>query len=66
MKTVTRIGLSLTLAVVGFAMAACTSYVKTYDANGNLLGSCGASRGWFLGIGGGTNCVGSANPKDQK
>ena len=45
------------------ATMACTSYVKTYDAQHNLLGSCVAKKGWIFG--GGASCVGSANPKDQ-
>ena len=54
--------LAALLAVAAMSMA-CTSYVRTYDAQNNLLGSCVAKRGWFFG--GGVVCTGSANPKDQ-
>lgn len=57
-----RMILAALLTMVG-ATAACTSYVKTYDAQHNLLGSCTAKKGWLFG--GGASCVGSANPKDQ-
>lgn len=51
------------LAAAAATAMACTSYVKTYDAQNNLVGSCVARRGWFFG--GGASCAGSADPKDQ-
>ncbi len=51
------------------AVAGCTSYVKTYDGNGNLLGACKHGVTLFgipMGAGIGGSCSGSANPKDQK
>ncbi|MDE2291993.1 MAG: hypothetical protein KGL53_07915 [Elusimicrobia bacterium] len=52
------------LAVLLTFLGACTSYVKTYDAQHTLLGSCVARRGLLFG--GGTSCTGSADPKDQR
>ena len=53
---------------IGMGVSGCTSYVKTYDAQGTLLAACKSGMtlfdlplfGWPPG------CHGSANPKDQK
>lgn len=53
------------LAALASSMMACTSYVRTFDGNGALLGECAMHRALFLPAGAMT-CHGSANPKDQK
>ena len=49
-------------------LGGCMSYVKTYNANGDMLGEC-TSGGLLFGVipvwGFGNSCVGSANPSDQ-
>jgi len=51
------------LLAVTVGATACTSYVKTYDARSNLLGSCVARKGLLFG--GRANCAGFANPNIQ-
>ena len=53
---------------IGLAATGCSSYVKTYDANDNLLGACRSGTTIFgvpfLPFGSGS-CGGSANRTDQ-
>ena len=53
---------------IGLMATGCTSYVKTYDSNDNLLAAC-RSGATLLGAPffpfGRGHCEGSANPKDQ-
>ncbi len=53
----------MTLLIFG-GLSGCTSYVRTYDADDKLLGSCMATVGLFGR--GNAHCEGSANPKQQK
>jgi len=56
------------LCVLGVSAitSGCTSYVKTFDGSGTLLGECRSSKAWLIFGGGGATCGGSANPKEQK
>lgn len=58
-------GAMKTIAVfaVALGLTGCVSTTRSYDASGNLLGSCTATRAFFLGSD--AVCTGSSNPKDQ-
>ncbi len=51
------------LSLISLMISACASTVTTYDANGKMIGSCHAERGFI--IGGGANCIGSANQEGR-
>ena len=44
-------------------MTGCSSMVVTYDASGQVIGSCKAESGFI--IGGGAGCSGSANQEGR-
>lgn len=44
-------------------MTGCASTVTTYDAQGKIIGSCKAERGFV--IGGGSHCEGRANQEGR-
>lgn len=49
MKGALRLSAVAVLAVLGMSLTGCTSYVKVYDANDQLVGSC-KSGSKFLGV----------------
>ncbi len=63
-----RIGL-IGLIATGVGATGCASYVKVYDGNGQMLGSCTTGTYLFgvpfFPVGLGSCASGSSNPKDQ-
>ena len=56
--------LSFTAVLATILMTGCASKVTTYDAQGQLIGSCVSSSGFVLGAQ--ASCIGHANQEGKK
>lgn len=56
--------LSFALILSALALTGCASKVITYDANGQIIGSCESKSGFFLGAH--ASCTGTANQEGKK